>query len=238
MQISKVDPLDTFRSDVRLVETVVSTERATEVRSRLITWARENAFTDLTFGRRSAAIDVASITAAQLGTGGLGSVVQVEELVKDLSQRLSMRRWPTLLPSMIPPSVSPTSPTTRPSSSPVSREFVLAQIEQELTRLLEDIDRQRVETIGVLQSEIGTAEDSLSKELDDALQALKQEREALIAELEDYSERTFDRASQESKELLDYLFWRVMQLVLLVAVVVVLVMFFSRYVLRSKRNQA
>ena len=119
---------------------------------------------------------------------------------------------------MIPPSVSPISRTARPSSFASEREVVLAKSEQELTRILEDIDRQRVETIGVLQSEIGTAEDSLSKELDDALQALKQEREALIAELEDYSERTFDRASQESKELLDYLFWRVMQLVLLVAV--------------------
>jgi recombinational DNA repair ATPase RecF len=118
------------------------------------------------------------------------------------------------------------------------REVVLAQLERELTRVLESIDRQRVETIEFMLAEVDTAQVTLSKELEKAIQEVKQERVALMSNLEAYTERTLEIATADSKSLIDYLFRRAMQLVLFVAGIVIVVMVLARFIFRGRRTQA
>lgn len=71
-----------------LAVSVVGAERIRAVEPEFRAWLDENPITDVTFSRRSTAIDAASVTAREWGSGTLQSVGQIEDLLRDLSERL------------------------------------------------------------------------------------------------------------------------------------------------------
>ena len=80
-----------LHAEVRaLARSVVGEEKRRQVEPQLRAWLDENPILDIAFGRRSMSIDAASITAAEWGGGGLQSVGQIEELVRDISDRLAI----------------------------------------------------------------------------------------------------------------------------------------------------
>ena len=78
-------------SEVRaLAVRVVGQERLNEVGPRYAAWVQKYPIQNISFGRRSVTGDAASITAANWGSGGLESVGRIEDLVRDLSDRLTI----------------------------------------------------------------------------------------------------------------------------------------------------
>ena len=86
-----VDASRELLSEIRsFAESVVGNESVQTVEPRLAQWLDETPIADISFGRRSVAADAATITAAEWGLGGLRSVGQIEDLVRDLSERLTI----------------------------------------------------------------------------------------------------------------------------------------------------
>ena len=78
-------------SEIReLARSVAPEERIRTFEPRLRAWLEENPITNISFGRRSVQADAATISAADWGPGGLQSVGQIEDLVRDLSDRLTI----------------------------------------------------------------------------------------------------------------------------------------------------
>ncbi len=80
-----------LRVEIRaLAHSIVGDAKLREVELDFSTWLDENPILDIAFGRRSTSIDAASVTAARWGSGAMQSVGQIEDLVRDLSDRLSI----------------------------------------------------------------------------------------------------------------------------------------------------
>ena len=78
-------------SEVRaLVVRVVGQERLNEVEPKFGAWVQKYPIQNISFGRRSVTGNAGSITAANWGSGGLESVGRIEDLVRDLSDRLTI----------------------------------------------------------------------------------------------------------------------------------------------------
>ena len=71
-----------------LVETVVGAETRAKSSPEVERWAEANLLSTLAFGRHANSLDLATVTAAKWGSGALQSVGQIEELVRDLTDRL------------------------------------------------------------------------------------------------------------------------------------------------------
>lgn len=95
-----VDTSQELRAEIRtLARHVVGPERISEVEPELREWLADNPIIDISLARRSTDIDAASITAAAWGGGGaLQSVGQLEDLVRDLSDRMTI--YATQLPEL------------------------------------------------------------------------------------------------------------------------------------------
>ena len=75
---------------VVLVESVVGAETRAQSSPEVERWAEANPLSTLAFGRHANSLDLATVTAARWGSGALRSVGQIEELARDLTDRLAV----------------------------------------------------------------------------------------------------------------------------------------------------
>ena len=98
------------------------------------------------------------------------------------------------------------------------RQLVLEDLDVKLSETLKAIDVQRIATVDVLQEERVILLEELNRQLEASLASIDRERVELMSELQTLTAQSIEQGSQETKELVDHLSWRVLQL-LLIAVV-------------------
>jgi hypothetical protein len=245
----------------RQVTAVVGSERAREVRVEMYNRARENPRMDLTFGRRSGMTAASLLTARELSGSGLSSVAQIDETVRDLSDRFTIYieqipkevRWNSELlvlrlnRDIIDPFKTDVESMDRslegihkaleevPSLIGSERRLVLEDLDLKLAETLNAIDVQRIATVDVLQDERVILLQELNKQLETSLASLEQGRVLLMSELQTLTAQSIEQGSQETKELVDHLFWRVLQLLLVAVVLFALSSIFVRRIFGPRR---
>jgi hypothetical protein len=245
-----------------LANDFIGSENAKERRAEMYSWARENPQRSLSFARRSGMTGASILTARGLSGGGLGSVGQIDETVRDMSDRLTIYfeqipkaiRWNARLLALetnrdiISPFKSDVESIDRslmgiqkalddlPSLVGSERQLVLEDIDKKLKETLEAVDVLRIATVDVLQSERGILLEELNQQLEASLGSLEQERAQLIADLETLTAQAIEQGSQETRELVDHLFWRVLQIVLVAVVLFTLASILIRHMFRERRH--
>ena len=173
----------------------VGEARIAEVEPRLATWVQENPLPDLTFGRRAYLADVSNITASAWGTGGLRTVAQIEELVRDLTDRLTLyseqlpelARWHTELVVL-----SVDEDLVKPRWSTVENmDRSLSTLRDELAALRSFVDGvpelvsgERALILDVVEKEIDAALLDIDRQRAMTLLAITEERQAILGEAE------------------------------------------------------
>lgn len=128
------------------------------------------------------------------------------------------------------------------------RETILEALRQERIEVLANIDQQRIETLAYLtreriavtddlKSERRTITDILQSERKTILQAIDEQRIATLIEIESAGNLIVENSLNQFKQLIDYFFIRVMQLlvgIMLCGVVAAVIVFR----LKSKRKTA
>lgn len=180
-----------------LARTVVGPEGVENVRPKLEAWLEENTIYDLSFGRRTVGVDASSITAAQWGSGsgGLRSVGQIEDLVRDLSDRLTiyaeqipeMARWQAELMAM-----DLDENLLEPRWTDIAAmEGALGSMDAEvkgLRRFVETtpdlVASERAVILGVMEREIETALADIDRQRVASIAALSHVRESMFTDVE------------------------------------------------------
>jgi len=183
-------------TEVRLLAlSVIGAERLEEVRPRLEAWLAENPFHDISFGRRTVAASASSITAANSSRDALASVGQIEDLVRDLSDRLAIyaeqipeiARWHAELLTM-DISQNEIAPLWEDIES-IDASAASLDIEiQALRRFVEStpdlIASERVVILEAIERDLETALVDVDRQRVATLSAVTVEREAILAEIE------------------------------------------------------
>jgi hypothetical protein len=248
----------------QLVTSLVGSENARDLRVDMYNWAREHPQTNLSFRRRSGRTGESVLTARGLAGAGLSSVGQIDETVRDLSDRMTIYleqipkeiRWNARLLALetnrdiISPFKSDVESIDRslagiqkvlddvPSLVESERQIVLEDLDTKLKEALEGIDRLRIAAADGLQGERAILLQELNKMLETSLAKLDRERAQMTADLQAITAQSLEQASQESQELVDHLFWRVLQLLLIAVVLFTLSSILIRYVFRDRRTTA
>lgn len=245
----------------RQATSIVGSERAREVRTELYNRARENPPSDLSFGRRSGMTAESLLTAKELGGGGLKSVGQIDDTVRDLSDRLTIYieqvpkeiRWNSELlvlelnRDIIAPLKTNVESIDRSlvgiqkaldeASALIGseRQLVLEDLDVKLAETLKAIDVQRLATVDVLQEERVILLQEMNRQLVASLTALGQERAQGLSDLEALTAQSIEQGSRKTKELVDHLFWRVLQILLIAVVLFTLSSILIRRIFRERR---
>jgi hypothetical protein len=215
---------------------------ASNIRRQLEEWASENPLLDINFGRRSYMTEAAAVTAAELGVAGLSAVGRIEETARDLTDRLSIysehlpneTRWHAELVVLesqdefvdkLLDDVASVDESIQklerffdesPNLIESERQFILAGLRDELGAALESIDRQRVQTLDVLSKERELILEALDDDLETIFATIQQERIQTITELEALTQKAVQDTFQDTKALVDHVFWKTLQLVFII----------------------
>ena len=246
----------------QLVTSLVGSERAKARRADMYSWAREHPQQSLSFRRQSGMTGAAILTAKGLGGGGLSSVGQIDETVRDLSDRLTIYieqipkeiRWNSRLLALelnrdiiAPLKTNVESIDTSlakiqalldstPDLIGSERELVRRDFDGKLDETMKAVDAQRIATVEVLQEERMILLQELSQLLDASLATLDQERVQLVSDLEAITARSIEQGAQESRVLVDHLFWRVLQIVLIAVVLFTFSSILIKHLFRERRH--
>jgi hypothetical protein len=178
-----------------LAESVVGDENVRTVTPRLMQWLDENPIEDISFGRRTVAVDAATITAAEWGVGGLRSVGQIEDLVRDLSDRLTiygeqlpkLARWHSELLA-IEMKLKMVDPL---SASLTNIDASIASVDKEMGSLRAFVDAtpdliasERDVLVAALQKELGVALGEIDRQRVETIAALTVERQRVFEDMD------------------------------------------------------
>lgn len=169
--------------------------RYESVLPRLESWVEDNPIPNITFYRRTTAIDAATITAAEWGSGGLRSVGQIEDLVRDLSDRLTIyaAQQPELARAhaelltilvnryMLAPVFDDVDTLTR---SVTSIEQIADNLDAFVASTPELIGTERALVIDALERDIENALSDVERQRLDTLDAVSGERRAIFDGIE------------------------------------------------------
>lgn len=215
---------------VALVESVVGAETRAKSSPEVERWAEANPLPTLAFGRRANSLDLAAVTAAGWGSGVLRSVGQIEELVRDLTDRLAvyvqqtpnLARWEAELlvreteTRIVEPLLGDLHSLERSAASLdgsvlAMRAFVdetPAFVAQERATILEDIDRQRLSTVAAFSAE--------REEIFSSVEALREvllgDFRAARASIQGDVDEGIERLAVQTDSLLNRLFLRALVL--------------------------
>ena len=189
------DSLTLSEEAAALARSVVGVDGVKDVRPKLEAWLDENPIHDLSFGRRSVGADASAITAAEWGSGGLRSVGQVEDLLRDLSDRLTiygeqipeLARWHSELLAM-EVDQNTLAPLWEDIGS-IERSAASLDAEiKELRRFVETtphlVETERALILEVFEREIDSALADVNRQRVATIAALSSERKFILAELD------------------------------------------------------
>jgi hypothetical protein len=114
------------------------------------------------------------------------------------------------------------------------RSLLLSALERERLALLDSVDRQRVDTLAVLESERETILASVEELRRRSFADLGSETERSIARIDAIRADTLEEVEGATRAAIDHLFWRALQLVLVILVGAGFLLLLAR---RSRRPQ-
>ena len=113
--------------------------------------------------------------------------------------------------------------TVRAASGPLGE-----LLDRQRSALLAAIEQQRVALSAYVTSERQATADAIRQEREAAFESLGRERTAALREVDAISTRSLDTATQRARGVVDYVFWRVLILIAVGAVIVAAAIRFSR----------
>ncbi len=226
---------------VVLVESVVGVETRVKSSPEVERWAEANPLSTLAFGRHANSLDLATVTAAKWGSGALQSVGQIEELVRDLTDRLAvyaeqtphLARWEAELLALeaetriIKPLWADIESLERSAASLDGsvkgiREFVdetPALVATERARILEALRKERAAILGDVDRQRLSTLAVFSAEREEIFSSVEALRGVLLGDFRDARttiQRDLDEGSErlaiETDSLLNRLFLRALLL--------------------------
>ena len=132
----------------------------------------------------------------------------------------------------------PSSETKKSSKSPslISYDKLHKVLREERTGFSLDIDKQRKETHAYLTQERRVILDELKSELRRITELIESERAATMVEMEEIGNSVADNAILNSKQLIDYLFYRMMQFAA-VTIISLIILGLIIYGIIAKKNK-
>lgn len=174
---------------VVLVESVVGAETRAKSSPEVERWAEANPLSTLAFGRHANSLDLATVTAARWGSGGLRSVGQIEELVRDLTDRLAVYAEQT------------------PNLARWEAELLALETESRIVKPLwadiESLERSAASLDGSVKGIRGFIDETpalVAQERARILEAVRQERAAILGDIDRQRLSTLAAFSSEREE--------------------------------------
>jgi hypothetical protein len=238
-----------LRDEVFALASLISNpEAASNIRQDLVEWAAQNPLLDVNFGQRSYMTEASAVTASEWGASGLSAVIRIEETARDMTDRLTIyadqlpkeTRWHAelvLLQSQtdfidrmmddiasVDASIQKLEHFVNETPDLVAseRQLIVDELRRELDEALESIDRQRVQTLDALSKERILILEALDADLNRIFAVIQQERMQTLKELEALTQKAVQDTFKSSGTLVDQVFWKTLQLILIVFVLVVL----------------
>jgi hypothetical protein len=229
-----------LEEDVEQLARMVSTTGEISGRKEFVaSWVADHPLDDLSFVRKSTRPLAASIIGDRK-KGAFAAVGRLEHQLADLSNRFTIfsevlpkqGRWQAeLLYSEIMNTPKILRALDNADGLRVALESTSANIEElklmvdeelgatidvlrgEADRTLREVDRQRRDTLTLIQEERAIVLDAVTREREASIEALNNERVAMMADIDALTFETIDQTATRIEALADRLFWRVCWLV-------------------------
>ena len=256
-----IEAAEWLKSDVwRLAESITLSGDPARARGEIAEFVAEHPIGDLYFLRDSVEPLLATMTKRR--SRGAGAVIGgISEAVDDLSKRLTIyaahlpkeARWQAELAAMQltqnPPvedvllAVGSLAESHESFAGSVAsaldlitaeREAAFGELEDLTRRRIDDIDRQREDTIAALRLEREALVQAIEAQTALALQRIQEERVATMNHLEQMLETTVDFSFDRSEDLADRLFFRVLILIVILAATLLVVAILFMRLLRQR----
>ena len=229
-------------------QTVVGKERADAVRPEIHRFVRDNPIRDLSLGLRSAGLQAAVLTAAGWSTDARRSIGEINETVRDMSDRLGI--YAELLPQIAGwqgeilllqakrevlaqpfSSLGGVDSNLRAIGESVDRVAGFVTVAPELianerTHLQDTLDRERAAILLAVDAQRVATLETLTAEREAILAAVEALRKASFADVGIEAQRSLDHIdklsatrvqdlSRASRDVIDHVFWRALELLLM-----------------------